>query len=78
MTCIKPRPLPGESDQPEATTLKNYTLHQRRRKPSSAELAGIPWLQVLQPGERELAVGSIQVGDAQPGNDLCRVGRPVT
>ena len=43
------------------------TLHQRRRDPSPAELAGIPWLGVLQPTEREMAIAHIKVGDALPG-----------
>jgi CRP-like cAMP-binding protein len=54
------------------------TLHQRRRDPTPAELAGIPWLAVLQPSERDMAVPHIKVGDAQPGDYVCRVGRPVT
>ena len=54
------------------------TLHQRRRRPTPGELAGIPWLGVLQPKEREAAVQAISVGDALPGDTLCRVGRPVT
>ena len=54
------------------------TLHQRRRKPTHGELAGIPWLAVLQPKEREVAEEGITVGDALPGDTLCRVGRPVT
>jgi CRP/FNR family transcriptional regulator, cyclic AMP receptor protein len=54
------------------------TLHQRRREPTPAELAGIPWLFVLQPAEREVAVREIKVGDALPGDYVCRVGRPVT
>jgi CRP/FNR family transcriptional regulator, cyclic AMP receptor protein len=54
------------------------TLHQRRRAPTDAELAGIPWLAVLQPMEHEMAVQNIKVGDALPGDHLCRVGRPVT
>ncbi|MBE7366676.1 Crp/Fnr family transcriptional regulator [Ramlibacter pallidus] len=54
------------------------TLHQRRREATPAELAGIPWLAVLQPHERAKAVESIKVGDALPGDYLCRVGRPVT
>jgi CRP/FNR family transcriptional regulator, cyclic AMP receptor protein len=53
-------------------------LHQRRRDPTPAELAGIPWLAALQPPEREVAVRHIKVGDAQPGDYVCRVGRPVT
>lgn len=54
------------------------TLHQRRRLPRPEELAGIPWLPALQPAEREVAVRDIKVGDALPGDYVCRVGRPVT
>ena len=56
----------------------DLTLHQRRRAPSASELAGVPWLQVLKPDEYQRAVESIVVGDAQPGDFLCRVGRPPT
>jgi CRP-like cAMP-binding protein len=54
------------------------TLHQRRREPTPAELAGIPWLAVLQPSEREVAVRGIKVGDALAGDYVCRIGRPAT
>ena len=54
------------------------SLHQRRRDPKPEELAGIPWLHVLQPAERERAVAEIKVGDALPGDYVCRFGRPVT
>jgi CRP/FNR family transcriptional regulator, cyclic AMP receptor protein len=54
------------------------TLHQRRRDPTQAELAGIPWLAVLQPHERAMAMQDIKVGDALPGDYVCRIGRPVT
>jgi CRP-like cAMP-binding protein len=53
-------------------------LHLRRRDPKPDELAGIPWLRVLLPGERERIVASITVGDAMPGDYVCRIGRPVT
>jgi CRP-like cAMP-binding protein len=56
----------------------DLTLHQRRRDPTPAELAGIPWLKVLKPEEYERAVSHIKVGDAMPGDFVCRVGRPVT
>jgi CRP/FNR family transcriptional regulator, cyclic AMP receptor protein len=56
----------------------DLTLHQRRREPTAVELAGIPWLKVLKPDEYERAVGHIKVGDALPGDYVCRVGRPVT
>jgi len=56
----------------------DLTLHQRRRDPTPAELAGIPWLKVLKPEEYERAVSALKVGDAMPGDYVCRVGRPVT
>jgi CRP/FNR family transcriptional regulator, cyclic AMP receptor protein len=54
------------------------TLHQRRRPATAQELAGIPWLALLGPAERERAVADIKVGDALSGDYVCRVGRPVT
>ena len=54
------------------------SLHQRRRPPTEAELAGIPWLKLLQPAERARATSHIIVGDALAGDLVCRVGRPVT
>ena len=54
------------------------SLHQRRRDPTAEELAGIPWLRVLQPAERERAVRDIKVGDAHAGDYVCRIGKPVT
>jgi CRP/FNR family cyclic AMP-dependent transcriptional regulator len=56
----------------------DLTLHQRRRDPTAAELAGIPWLKLLKPQEYERAVSALKVGDAMPGDYVCRVGRPVT
>ena len=57
---------------------KELPLHQRRRDPSVAELAGIPWLQALQPAEYERAASHLTVGDALPGDYVCRIGRPIT
>ena len=54
------------------------SLHQRRRAPTPAELAGIPWLALLSGPERAIAVEALLVSDAQPGDYVCRVGRPVT
>ncbi|MDB5845889.1 MAG: transcriptional regulator, Crp/Fnr family [Polaromonas sp.] len=56
----------------------DLTLHQRRRPPTFDELRDIPWLALLQPDERARAVASLQVGDAQAGDYVCRVGKPVT
>lgn len=57
---------------------QDASLHQRRRPPTAHELGGIPWLDLLQPAERERAVAALVVGDAQAGDYVCRVGRPVT
>ncbi|NPC58060.1 Crp/Fnr family transcriptional regulator [Caenimonas soli] len=56
----------------------DLTLHQRRREPTAAELDGIPWLKVLKSDQYERAVSDLKVGDAMPGDFVCRVGRPVT
>ena len=56
----------------------DLTLHQRRRDPTAEELDGIPWLKVLKPDEYQRAAGHVRVGDAMPGDFVCRVGRPVT
>jgi CRP-like cAMP-binding protein len=53
-------------------------LHINRRLASAAELVGIPWLDLLLPAERDIAVAALRVGDASPGEYVCRVGRPVT
>jgi len=54
------------------------SLHQRRRAPTAAELAGIPWLSQLTPEEYAIAVPEVQISEAQPGDLVCRIGRPVT
>lgn len=56
----------------------DLSLHQRRRSPCQQDLDGIPWLAALQPDEREHALAALQVGDAKPGDYVCRIGRPVT
>ncbi len=53
-------------------------LHIHRRHADAAELAGIPWLDLLTPQERDKAVAALRVGDAAAGDFVCRVGRPVT
>ena len=53
-------------------------LQIHRRLASKSELAGIPWLDLLLPAEREMAETSLKVGDVSPGEYVCRLGRPVT
>ena len=57
---------------------QDQSLHQRRRAPTTAELQGIPWLARLQPSERDQAIAALRVSDAEPGDYLCRIGKPVT
>ena len=51
-------------------------LISRSRPGTSDELAGIPWLQTLAALERERAVADLRVVRAEPGELICRVGRP--
>ena len=53
-------------------------LHQRRRPLHTKELAGIPWLTSLEPDARAVAESELRVTEVQPGDLVCRVGRPVT
>ena len=57
---------------------QDLSLHQRRRAPTTDELAGVPWLALLLPTERDRALDGLQVGDALPGDYVCRLGKPVT
>ncbi len=56
----------------------DLSLHQRRRTATAQELDNIPWLKLLQPAEHERAVSELMVGNAMPGDYVCRIGRPVT
>ncbi len=53
-------------------------LLQRRRSPTPEELDGIAWLSVLKPDDRRVAREALRVSDAQPGEFVCRTGRPIT
>lgn len=54
------------------------SLHHRRRPPTAAEVAAIPWMVVLNDDQRERVLSELKVGDALPGDYVCRTGRPVT
>jgi CRP-like cAMP-binding protein len=54
------------------------TLFLRRRALTSAELDAIPWIQLLSSQERERATEDLKIADADPGEYICRIGRPVT
>jgi len=54
------------------------SVYQRRRPASTGELAQIPWMHLLSPDEQREVLPQIVVSDPQPGDYVCRVGRPVT
>ncbi len=58
--------------------MNDSPLHARRRRPTADELDGIPWLARLDGAARARAVDALVIGDAEPGDLLCRIGRPVT
>ena len=63
---------------PRTTSATDATLHQRRRPLTPAELDAIPWLNLLAPADRERAVDDLRIAEAEPGEYMCRMGRPVT
>ena len=54
------------------------TIRDRVRPASAEELASIPWLDALTPAERRRAEAAVVVGEAEPGDLVCRIGRPPT
>lgn len=54
------------------------TLRDRARPAQPAELAGIPWMAVLDPPQRRRAEAAVVVAEAEVGDLLCRIGRPAT
>jgi len=54
------------------------SLHHRRRAPTASEVAAIPWMAVLTDAQRARVLSELKVGDALPGDFVCRTGRPVT
>jgi CRP/FNR family transcriptional regulator, cyclic AMP receptor protein len=50
----------------------------RSRAPSAQELSGVPWLRVLTADEAAIAAADMRVVEAEAGEYVCRVGRPVT
>jgi CRP/FNR family cyclic AMP-dependent transcriptional regulator len=54
------------------------SLHHRRRAPTAEEAAAIPWMKVLDAHQRAQVLAELKVGDASPGDYVCRTGREVT
>ena len=63
---------------PSASPRPSSPLRARARALTLEELARIPWLQALNPAERERAGDALVVSAAQAGDYVCRIGRPVT
>jgi CRP-like cAMP-binding protein len=61
-----------------ASTSTASALLARSRQPTTAELAGVPWLATLTPQEAQVAAADLRVLLAEAGEYVCRVGRPVT
>ena len=53
-------------------------LHARRRPLTDLELLAIPWMCLLTNHERERAATDLKIAEANPGETLCRTGKPVT
>jgi len=53
-------------------------LHARRRPLTELELLAIPWMRLLTSDERERATTDLKIAEANPGETLCRTGKPVT
>jgi CRP/FNR family transcriptional regulator, cyclic AMP receptor protein len=65
--------------KPVATSIAaDPSLRQRARSASADELHGIHWLSQLSSEHRSRAAREIQVGEAVPGDYVCRVGRAPT
>jgi CRP-like cAMP-binding protein len=59
-------------------TAQTPTLRKRARAPTDDELAGIPWLRVLESAQRARAAAALVVAQAEVGDLVCRIGRPAT
>ncbi len=56
----------------------DISLFQRRRALTQPELDAIPWLRLLSPADHDRAVSDLRISNANPGEYVCRMGRPVT
>ncbi|MEJ8826867.1 Crp/Fnr family transcriptional regulator [Variovorax humicola] len=53
-------------------------IRERARPATAEELANIPWLHTLSAAERKRAEAAVVVGEAEPGDLVCRIGRAPT
>jgi CRP/FNR family transcriptional regulator, cyclic AMP receptor protein len=54
------------------------SLRHRVRQATAMELERVPWWSTLDEFERRRVAADLQVADAEPGEFLCRIGRPAT
>jgi CRP/FNR family transcriptional regulator, cyclic AMP receptor protein len=78
MTTIYGNPLTGLSPGATALSSAGTSFLVRSRAPTPSELAGIPWLATLDSTARARALADLRVVRAEPGEVVCRVGRPAT
>lgn len=58
------------------TTVPQLSLRQRARPAQSEELHAIPWWTLLSEEERERIRPHLHVAEAEPGERICKVGKP--
>ena len=58
--------------------LPAISLRHRVRAATADELRRVPWWPLLDDEQRRRAGADMQVADAEPGEFLCRIGRPAT
>ena len=58
--------------------MSDNPLLARRRAPTDEDLRGIPWLRAVDAPLQRRAIDALVISDAEPGDLLCRIGRPVT
>ena len=66
------------ADSDAASRAAPATLLARSRAPRWDELQTIPWLQALPADQRDRAAADVRVVSVEPGEVICRVGRPAT
>jgi CRP-like cAMP-binding protein len=64
---------PPTPDRPRAPSLRH-----RIRRATDEELARVPWMRLLDAEQTARVAQDMQVADAEPGELLCRIGRPAT
>ncbi len=57
---------------------EDTSLLLRRRALTPSELDAIPWMRLLSTAEYERAASDLKISEANPGEYVCRIGRPVT